>query len=211
MKKLLSVLLLCLLLFPARAQEPEWRYNEIGVSGFAVTGLQAAGVAVGGLYSFIGTLFRENDIYFVMPIPVPLSIEYDHWFNDIFAAGLSLNADMLSFLPEGAVGNFSVMPDIKLSWLRDEKVRVYSKVAAGYSTTLLYYTDDITGKPGIIRAPFARSLSSNLIGFMITPSFGIQINPLCIDVHTAVNNLDFCCEFGFGTLGMASFGFKTYF
>lgn len=223
MKKFFAVFILCLILIPAWAQElpeesaPQYSRNEIGLSVTSGTTLQATAFSVGALASLIGSLIK-NDLYIVIPAPVPVSLEYDHWFNDRIALGVCLNTDIISCLPKFALGNVSIMPDLKVSLYHNEKIRFYSKIAAGYSTTVWCYNDGEKVQYGTV--PTSELLAqmglsslnkSTLIAFMLFPPFGFQFNPVCMDVSTAVKNLDFFCEFGFGTQGACALGFKMLF
>ena len=141
MKKLFSIIALCLILMPCKAQSATenndlrsrmTNKNEIGLSVITGTGLQSAAFQASALVSVIGPLVK-NDIFVMIPVPIPFSLEYDHWLNDKVALGVSLNTDIVSGLPYIIVGNISIMPDVKLSWLSDNNLRIYSKLAAGYS------------------------------------------------------------------------------
>ena len=238
MKKLISIVFLLFLLLPLRAQEEDLcarqlRSNEIGLSVNVGTGYQAAAILAGSLTSFVGSIVK-NDFYLVIPVPIPFSLEYDHWFNDKLAAGISLNTDLISALPYLMVGNLSAMPVVKYSWMNDQSIRIYSKAALGFSATMLSMQDDyndgkmetqfVTGfdylkklnNEGVDLAgrplsDYVAALPSALLLFKFIPLFGVQLSPLCVDISTASKNLDFFLELGFGTLGAANCGFKMYF
>lgn len=225
MKKLFSIIALCLILMPCKAQSATesndlrsrmTNKNEIGLSVITGTGLQSAAFQASALVSLIGSLVK-NDIYIMIPVPIPFSLEYDHWLNEKVALGVSLNTDIVSGLPYIIVGNISIMPDVKLSWLSDNNLRIYSKLAAGYSGSFYRVQSEDDIRYGSVRSSDLTSqlgqelkLGSWLM-FMICPPVGIQLSPFCMDVNTAVKNLDFFCELGVGTLGYGKFGFKMYF
>jgi len=222
MRKYLFLLLLCFAIIPVRAQvseTPRQSRNEFSVSVNPVTWIQGAGVSFGVLSS-IGSSITHKNVYFNIPILIPVSIEYDYWLNDNLAVGMSLNSNAVSALPEMATGNLSVMPDIKFCWYESEIVRFYSKFAAGYSAS--FYCENVDGKlefsspkPDMSLAQFGQRLIDYpvdaLLSFRVYPPFGIQFSPFCVDVNTALHNIDFFAEFGLGTLGICSFGFKTHF
>lgn len=224
MKKILAVLILSLVLHHAQAQEltdyssPLCSRDEIGLSITPTTTLQTASIQAGALVSIIGSLVK-NDLYIVIPFPVPFSLEYDHWFNERIALGVCLNTDIVSCLPLFALGNVSIMPDMKVSLYNGETVRFYSKLAVGYSSAVWCYSKD--GKMSFGAKPSMELLSqylgisatskSSLLAYMLFPPLGFQLNPFCIDMRTSVNNLVCFCEFGFGTAGWGSLGLKMLF
>ena len=215
MKKLLTIVLLCVTLLPARAQEAAVpaspaSSNEIGVALLTGTYFQAVGLVAGGLGSLI-TSVSENGLYMSLPFLVPVSVEYAHWFNDRIAVGASLNADIVSFLPELAFGRISVMPDFRYRWLNLDTFKIYSKIAAGYSECFLMDPGE-DGKMAIgSYKPNFQDLWSYMTGDFGNLPLGFQLSPICAEGHTGLKGLDYFCELGIGPLGFCSFGLKKCF
>ena len=223
MKKLFAIILLCLTLLPAAAQEVTEEYaavpaaghwdsrNEIGVSLLVGSGIQVSSCLV----SFLATLFSSvtpNGTYVYIPVPIPLSVEYNRWLTDWLAIGGSVNVDMVSAMPLGYIGNFSILPDVKFSWYKGENLRLYSKLAVGYNVTAYKYKDG-----DVYRHGTAKNYSLSYVNletpyaWMIVPPFGFQVDPICADFRTAMQHVDFFCEIGYGTLGLCKFGLKARF
>ncbi len=246
MKKLVAILFFASVLLPSRAQEiitegtvpavqsevqveipdeiqltvPQIPMNEIDLSLSFGTGLQTLGVYGSLVVSLLGSLI-SNDAVIIMPFFVPgLSIEYDRWLNDWFAVGGNVYADVVSAMPFGFVGNFSIMPEVKFRWLNRDNLRLYSKLSAGYSTSKYcikindeYRLDDIpTDWMGMINATNESKLISPLFSMAwLFPPFGLQVVPIGIDFNTAAKNLDAFVELGIGTQGGLTFGLKKAF
>ena len=245
MKKLFATLAMALVLLPAFAQEvtediqpeapqlpePEVQLpvqqnplNEIDLSISTGTGLQVAGIYASFFLSLFGSLL-SNDTYIVIPFFVPaLSMEYDRWINDKFAIGASVNADIVSALPSLLVGNVAVMPDVKFRWLDKPSVKLYSKLAIGYSTTI--YGNSKDGKLNIKQLPagylsslgdidsldsFQSFMTSSILRFWLIPPFGIQAVPIGIDLGSPSQKVHGFLELGIGTQGSMTFGIKTAF
>ena len=245
MKKLFATLSLFLVLLPAFAQEiteelqpealqlpdPEVQLpvqhnplNEIDLSIGLGTGLQVVGAYASFFVSLFGTIFSK-DTYILIPFFVPaLSLEYDRWINDKVAIGASVNADIVSALPYLMVGNVAVMPDVKFRWLDKPSVKLYSKLAVGYSTTI--YGNAKDGKLKIQQMPtdnfsslgdidsldsFQGFMTSSILRFWLVPPFGIQAVPIGIDIGSASQKVHGFLELGIGTQGSMTFGIKTAF
>lgn len=230
MKRLLAALFLILLFLPARAQEipevtlPEVRLevpNEIDLSLSLGTGLQTVGIYGSFFASLIGSLIN-NDAVIIVPFFIPgLSAGYDRWLNDWFAVGAGVYADVVSAMPYGFVGNFAIMPEVKFRWFNHDNLKLYSRLAAGYSTARYCIKTNDGYKTGSLStgwmnyldgiAPERLLTTSSFFWSTIFPPFGLQAVPIGIDINTAVRNLDAFIELGIGTQGIVTFGLKTAF
>lgn len=239
MKKLFATLSLAILLLPAFAQEvteelgpeapqlpaPEVQLpvqhnplNEIDLSIGLGTGLQVLGIEASLLVSLLGSLLT-NDTFIMIPFFIPdLGIGYDRWINDKLAVGASIHADVVSALPIGFIGNFAIMPDVKFRWFDHGNLKMYSKLAAGYSVPLIGSKDngklkidklDVNTKGNI--EDFRSFLTTTVGQFKYFPPVGIQAVPLGIEIGTAARGVNGFVEFGAGTQGYVTFGMKTAF
>ena len=184
--------------------------NEIGIALLGGTYYQVMGLAVGGLSSLAQSII-DKGLYIAIPIILPVSVEYAHWFNDRIAVGASLNTDIVSFLPELAVGRVCIMPDFRYRWLNHETFKMYSKIAAGYSESFMLYPGE-DGKMTLSSyQPVYLDLWYSLVGGFPNLPIGYQISPICAEGHTGLEGIDYFCELGIGPLGFCTFGLKKYF
>ena len=209
---------------PVEYQVPSFPKNELDFSLTLGTGLQLigvfAGVAATVVGSIAGSLSGEYDSYIAIPIIIPSpAIEYNRWINDSFAVGGIFNTDIVSFLPYMLVSNISLMPEVKYRWLNKERVKLYSKLAAGILGTLVVEQKNEEEGGGYsvyfahrtsFNGMFSDSTSPLLKSYLIPP-IGFQLSPIGIDLTTAVDNLDFFMELGVGSQGIFTFGLKKAF
>lgn len=227
MKKLLAFILLSILaLQPLRAQEvsgaqtsvPDYPRNEIGLSLSVGTDLQALAIAGSMLTSIVGTIIN-NDTFAVIPIFVPVNLEYNRWLTERLAVGVDLSTDTVSALPYIIVSNISVMPDVKYKWLSFNRFGMYSKLAAGGKWLLVGSRTEegmklVEGYSALRNDTADINLFDRGVSFtryvMLSP-VAWQLSPLCFEVSTAAGNLDFFLELGYGVQGAFTFGLKKLF
>ncbi len=236
MKKLfVSIILNILALYPAAAQDAlpgipqetplelpqeapkSFPKNEIGVSLCLGTGLQGAGIIGSRLLSLIGTVIT-NDLVLIIPTYIPgLTISYDHWLNEKFAVGVNVGVDAVSGLPYMFVGNVCVAADFKYNWLDTGSLRMYSRACGGFMISI-FANQDENGKltsriarEDMLLTGSEQATAANRIVNAVFPPFALQVNPLCVDVRTALNGVNFFAELGYGTQGTLQLGFKKMF
>ena len=228
MKKLFATLLLSISLFQAaRAQEvPEEQYavpafpkNEIGLSLSLGTDLQAAALAGSMLVSFIGTIIK-NDVFAVIPIFVPLNLEYYRWTSEKLAFGASLGTDTVSALPYVLASNISLMPEVKYKFLDTNGFSMYSKAGLGFKYLFLgvqdgdklrFEWDYPASMLGEIRDVDLFDLGNLYARYVFLSPIAFQLSPLCFEIETAAKNLSVGIELGYGVQGVVNVGLKKTF
>ncbi|MBR4826938.1 MAG: hypothetical protein IKZ91_03535 [Bacteroidales bacterium] len=226
MKKLFSIILLaCTLVQLAHSQEmpeelpapaPDYPKNELGGSLILGTSLQGTAVAATLLVSIVGSAIA-NDAFAIIPIFVPVGIEYNRWINEKLAVGASLNADTISALPYLGVCSLSLVPDVKYRWASLHNLNIYSKAGVGLRVLLAAQMQD--GRLEVIEALSslraesfeAFDLGSLYSRFVLLSPVAWQVSPLCFEVNTAANNLVFYLELGGGVQGSFNLGLKKMF
>ena len=230
MKRIIAALTVFLLFLQvAQAQEfveeqaaavQSFPRNEIGLSATLGTDVQLIAVQGSTLLSIVSTLLT-NETFIIIPILVPLSLEYNFWATDRLAFGISLNADTVSALPYALLSKISIMPDVKYRLLCSDGFSMYSKAAVGYKCMYLGVQEDGKMKYTEILTPIRSEMQAEIdanpfritrfaTNVLVSP-VAWQISPLCFEVNTAAKGLSFYLELGLGVQGALNLGFKKMF
>ena len=102
-----------------------------------------------------------------------------------------MSLDYVYSLTTGGGLYTSVLPDVKFRWLYRDKVRMYSKLAAGCSV-------------GFMFASFSEDRYTDTF-------FAWQITPVGFEFNTKEDHLKWFIDLGLGTQGLLGFGLKTTF
>ena len=164
--------------------------NELDFSLSYFTYPQAQYIAGGIVAAIIAGLFGVS-IPAVIIAPGCFGVEYNHYFNKVIAVGGGVSLDYVSCLGLANGLYVSVLPDIKFRWLNKEKIRMYSKLAAGCTVGWQF-----------------SSLSSD-----VSPDtrFAWEITTLGFEFNTKADNFNWFIDFGLGTQGLFGFGFNKTF
>lgn len=192
------------------AMVKEYKKNELSVALTLGTGLQALVFIDSSLGSLVRTIVNDN-LTITIPFVIPgLTIEYDRWITDRVAVGAILYADIVSELPAGIMGNVSLLADAKYRWIDKGTLKFYSKIALGINSAPYAYKEE-DGKWSYGNYSFAHEDEKNSTMAALFPVFAWQVMPVGLDIRTAVKNLDFFFELGFGTQGILALGLKKAF
>lgn len=166
--------------------------NEVNYSLSYATYAQAQCLAGGVLVSIIGALFGVT-IPTVLIVPGSFGVEYNHYLNNVIGVGGGVSLDCI-FSPIIGGGLYTtVLPDVKFRWLYRNKIRLYSKLGAGYTVGFPFY------------------LSSDSESYHVDSRFAWQITPIGLEFNTRQDNWKMFFDLGLGTQGLISFGVRNTF